>query len=159
MSDSINKHEYEYESQYGGTYSLIPKIDMYASHDNLSLRFLCRDEDDGYLEPFCSATVNLIPLDYLEATIDTNDNGDRFLDFLENNGFGTRTKYGVPSGMCIYPVFQFNEERIKEIDSVVFAEYQKAHGRDKQPLAQAISNAEAKLDTAAAGKDIKEPER
>lgn len=103
--------------------------------------------------------MNKISLSYLEAAIDVNNNGRKLLDFLESNGFGKRTPFTVSSGYCVYPIFRFDEKKIREIDSKVFAEYQKAYGMDKPPLAQSISKAEAR--TAKAGPDLnaKEPAR
>lgn len=150
---------YEYESEYGGTYLLSPKIGMYANNDNLSVSFDFYDKEEDFWEPFCSATINTIPLAYLEAAIDTNDNGQKILDFLEKNGFGHRTPHAVRSGFCVYPIFSFNEEKIKEIDPKVFAEYQKAYGQDKAPLADKVQNAQARAGKAPPEKQVNHKER
>lgn len=157
MSNS-EKKTYELASQYGGTYTVQPVLNMYAHNNNLYVGLECRDPDDGFWEPFASVTVNITELPYLYATIDTNDNGPKILDFLEQNGFGQRTDFSIPSGMCYYPVFQFSEEKLREIDAMTFAKYAKAHGQEKVPLDNQIKAAAGKTD-AGAPKAEKQPER
>ena len=41
------------------------------------------------------------------------------LDFLEKNGFGHRTGQGIPSGYCVFPVFEFNADKIKSVLTTV----------------------------------------
>ena len=137
---------YEYESQYGGTYILAPHINSYANNNNLYMAFDCYSKDDDFWEPFCDATVNVTKLPYLFSTVDTNNNGYQILDFLEANGFGQRTGFSMPSGFCIFPVFHFNAEKLKEIDPEAFKEYQKAHGKYKEPLEQKISSAQSRTE-------------
>jgi len=136
---------YTYKSEDGETYSLAPKLNMYADNDNLYLGFDCFDKQDESIGPFCSATINIIPLAYLEAVIDTNNNGNTLLDFLEENGFGQRTPFAVQSGFCVYPIFRFDEDRMKEIDPKVFAEYQKTFGLDKASLESQIQSAGSRI--------------
>jgi len=158
MKETENIKTYEYESDFG-TYQLHPWISTYANNGNLAMGFDHFDEEYQCWDSFCYATVNVIPLGYLQSCIDTNDNGMKFLDFLEKNGFGQRMDIAIPSGWCMYPVFRFNEDRLKEINPEAFAEYQKGYGKDKQPLAEKISKAEAKEEKAEKGSQNKEPER
>lgn len=153
------KKEYEYEAMYGGTYQLTPRINMYANNDNLYVGFDYFDNEYECWDPYCDATVNIIPLAYLEAAIDTNNNGMRMLDFLESAGFGKRTPFTVSSGFCTFPIFKFNEDRIREIDPVKFAEYQKAYGMEKKPLDKTISGAASRAAKAGPSQDAKEAER
>ena len=135
---------YELNSEYGGKYIVSPWIDMYGNNDNLFVGLYCQDKGGEYWEPFCDVTVNTVSLAYLEGAIDTNNNGEKIVDFLETNGFGQRTPYVVKSGFCTFPIFKFDEERLKQIDPKTFAEYQKAYGMDKQPLSAKIAAAQAK---------------
>lgn len=88
-------HIYEYPSEYGGVYSVRPFLNIYANNSNLCVGFECFNKEDGFWEPFCYATTNIISLAYLEGIIDVNDNGTRMLEFLESNGFGECTPYSV----------------------------------------------------------------
>lgn len=135
---------YEYESAYGGTETLSPYLNIYANNGNICLGFRGLSKEDGFWGPFCIATVNTVSLAYLEGAIDVNDNGNRILDFLEANGFGQRTPYAVASGFCIYPIFQFNEDKLRQIDPEVFAEYAKAFGKTPPTLEEKIQSAEKK---------------
>lgn len=150
---------YEFESEYGGKYIVSPHIDMYKDNSNLYLGLYCQEEGGEYWEPFCDVTVNTVSLAYLEATIDTNNNGQNILKFLEANGFGQCSPYAVSSGFCTYPIFKFNEEKIKEIDPKTFAEYQKAYGMDKKPLAERIAAAETKASKSNSKNQNKEHQR
>ena len=155
----MNNEEYLFESEYGFSYSVTPYIDTYANNDNLYLGFYYFDKEDKEWAPFCSATVNTISLPYMEAAIDVNNNGPKLLDFLEANGFGERTPFTVSSGFCVFPIFHFNEDKIREIDPKVFAEYRKAYGMDKLPLDQSISRAETRTAKAGHAQNAKEAER
>ena len=143
MSDS-EAQVYEYNAEYGGHYTVRPKIGIYASNDNLCVHFEFLDEESGFWEPYGYATVNTSPLGFMEAAIDTNDNGNEILKFLETNGFGKLTPFCVHSGFCTFPIFRFNEEKIKQIDPKVFSEYAKPFGLEKQPLDKQISDAGSK---------------
>lgn len=144
---------YPYKSTDGKTYSLAPKLNMYAKNDNLYLGFDCYDKREGFIRDFLSATVNIIPLAYLEAVIDTNNNSSSLVDFLEENGFGQRTPFAVQSGFCAYPIFLFNEDKMKEIDPKLFAEYQKTFGMDKAPLESQIQGAGSRSSSVAASSE------
>lgn len=138
---------YEYESEHGGKYLLAPKLGMYANNNNLSVQFFSYDETENFWEPFCSATTNIVSLAYLEAAIDTNDNGFKMLDFLEQNGFGQRTPFIVASGFCTYPIFKFNEQKLRQIDPKIFRDYKKAYRMDKPPLTKQIHMAQSQSET------------
>lgn len=147
-----NDLNFQYASVYGGEYTLKPYLGQYADNDNLCLGFHFLDE--GSWAPFCYATVNIIPLAYLEGAIDTNDNGEKMIDFLEKNGFGERTPYGVQSGFCVYPIFKFNEDMMRSINPKVFAEYAKSFGKELPGLADKIRVAEEKTYTPAGKKNL-----
>ena len=96
---------FQYDSEYGGQYTLKPYLGIYANNENLCLGFNYLDNEDGKWYPFCYATVNTISLAYLEGTIDVNDNGMKMLDFLEKNGFvytNNHTLKGADTYICRY---------------------------------------------------------
>jgi len=143
-----DKKTYEYELQYEGEiigkYTVVPKLAMYVDNDNIYVGLDHYDEEYSCWSPFCDVTVNVNKQPYLCAAIDTNNNGTAILDFLSNNGFGEYTGMVNFSGYCVYPVFCFNEEKLKEIDPEVFADYAKAYGKDKEPLDKKIKDAESR---------------
>lgn len=120
---------------------LFPRLNSYMDNNNLYLGMLSEDLEYGGLSPYCDVTVNVGPLPYLHSCIDINNNGAKIIEFLEKNGFGERTDMELPSGFCWYPVFRFNEEKLRQIDPEMFAAYAKAHGRDKPSLASQIAGA------------------
>lgn len=66
------------------------------------------------------------------------------MKFLEEQGIGQFTGKWVPSGFMSFPVFRFNEDKLREIDPKMFAEYAKAYGKEvevKKPLDQQIQKA------------------
>lgn len=121
----------EYTSPWGGTEQVMPKLAMYTENSNLYVGFDYYDKDCETWLPYTDVTVNVGKVSYLESAIDTNNNGQGIVAFLAKNGFGELTGESIPSGFCVFPVFRFNEEKLKEIDGFVFAQYEKAHGRDK----------------------------
>lgn len=141
------KKTYEYESPYGSTYTVEPTLAMYVDNDNIYVGLDFYDEEYGCWESFCDVTVNINKQPYLCAAIDTNNNGNAIVDFLENNGLAEYTGMVTFSGYCVYPVFCFNEEKLKEINPEVFANYAKAYGKDKDPLDKKLKDAESKIKT------------
>ena len=135
---------YEYESEYGGKYTVAPYLNTYVDYDNIYLGLYCYDDELKGWEPFCSVTVNIYDLPYLYGAIDTNNNGNKIVDFLEQNGFGIDTCLKAYSGYCEYPIFKFDEEKLREIDPEVFSAYASIHGKGKQPLQEKISDATAR---------------
>lgn len=139
---------FDYTDSYGDVEKLYPVFSMYRDNDNLYLEFNHYYEDEAPefsgMDHYCTATVNLYKLPFLQSTIDTNNNGDKMLDFLEKNGFGKRTGLAIPSGYCIFPVFEFNADKIKELDPDFFKFYAKKHGIDIENIDSKIEKANKK---------------
>lgn len=124
--------EMDYVDLFGNTVRVRPKINMYANNDNLYVGLDCYDQEFGGWEPYCDVTVNIRKLPFLESAIDVNNNDYHILKFLSDQGFGNLTEKVLPSGFCVFPVFRFNADKLQEIDSKMFSEYLKCHGR--QPM-------------------------
>lgn len=58
---------------------------------------------------YCSVTINLpdCPRNAGCQFIDTNNNGQEILEWLEEHNFGKRTDREGKSGFCTYPLFDF----------------------------------------------------
>ena len=138
---------YIYKDFLGDDNTLYPKLNFYLSNNNLYLGFDSYDPELNAMEPYCDATVNIDTLPYLEACIDTNNNGTKMIDFLVANGFGEPTGRMLPSGFCWFPVFRFHESKLREIDPDTFVAYEKAHGMDRPKLDATIGQAKTKSET------------
>lgn len=113
---------YSYHSTIGDVV-LYPSIAIYGN-GVLCLNFEYDDPESGEREFFCRATVNIRSLPYLHSALDTNNNGDKIVDFLEMNGFGKAIGVSLESGFCVYPVFKFNKAKLRSIDPDTFAKYE-----------------------------------
>lgn len=116
----------DYKSNDGETiYKVKPFIASYQTNDNFYFGLKNVDEY-GELESFGNVTVNTaITLPYLYAAIDTNNMGEGVIKFLLENELGEFTGQAVASGYCEFPIFQFNEEKLNELDPVGFGEYKR----------------------------------
>lgn len=83
-------------------------IDKYASNNNLAIELV----DKITYEPIARMTVNVIGLIDGYCAIDTN-NCPEMVEFIENYNLGTRIGL-VPSGYCIYPIYEINMEEVKK---------------------------------------------
>jgi hypothetical protein len=99
--------------KYGKNHPMTFQLANYAENGNLYVGMITNEE--GYPEPWSDLTVNLsIPCQPNRAYIDTNNNGNDILDWLETNGFGQQTGRMRASGWCFYPEFEFNMEALME---------------------------------------------
>jgi len=136
-----NKQALEYNSPYGSTERVVPKLNSYADNDNLYLGLDYLDEEFQDWLPYTDVTVNVGKLPYLESALDTNNNSTAIITFLEKNGFGHLTGQSIQSGYCAFPVFKFNEDKLREVDPENFALYAKTYGRDVRSLDDTIKEA------------------
>lgn len=97
--------------QYNRDYPMTFNLGNYMENDNLYVELIAGIE--GFYEPWSDLTVNLgIKCEENCAFIDTNNNGNDIIDWLEANGLGTKTGRYKPSGFCVYPEFEFNMEEL-----------------------------------------------
>ena len=62
-------------------------------------------------EPFGRLSVNTgVDLPENWIAVDTNNLPDA-VDFIEDNNLGKHTGYSIPSGFCVYPVYELNIEK------------------------------------------------
>lgn len=143
---TINEqNKLSYDSSFG-TIDVIPQFAIYGYYDTLYMGFLYYDDEDLHAwDDFGDITVNIEPLPYLESAIDTNNNGEKILGFLKDNGFGELTGKYLSSGFCRYPVFRFREEVLEQHAPDVLAQYRSLHGREKPSLNSKIASAEKSI--------------
>lgn len=120
----MKRLEYDYTDRFGDKVTLIPELVLYSADDvltnkernNIAIRLFSKEEEG--LEPYAVLTTNLGEFIAVKnaAYIDTNNNGEQILQWLEQNEFGTLTPLTKRSGFCEYPLFVFDEKFLKEID-------------------------------------------
>lgn len=152
---AISEFVFEYNDRFGVTYQVMPNMNTYLNNDNLYLGLDFYDTDCQAWLPYADVTVNVGALPFLESAIDTNNNGNDILDFLVKNGFGELTGAAIKSGYCEFPVFKFNEDKLKEVDSFAFELYAKAHNKELCSLDNVIIEAKHKSDAEALGNQIR----
>ena len=99
----LDNQKFEYADVYGNTYVLVFAVGLYSTTLNQAVQIFC--EDSGYLEPYCSLTVNLnkVPKGY--AYLDTNNCPEKIIRGLEEEGLVAKTGTSMRSGFCIYPLY------------------------------------------------------
>lgn len=101
--------------KYGRNYPMTFELANYAENASLYVGLITNEK--GYPEPWSGLTVNLNESRRCKpncAYIDTNNNGNEILDWLETNGLGKQTGKVAASGWCWYPEFEFNMEALME---------------------------------------------
>lgn len=137
-------YQFEYRTRHGNAEQVEVTLDIYAYYNNLYLGMNYYDSELGGWDRYTDITVNITEMPYLYSVIDTNNNGEEIVAFLEENGFGEDTGKVVSSGWCVYPIFKFNEEILQHIAPYEFREYQKAHGIEnvvERPIADIAQEA------------------
>lgn len=94
--------------QYRGK-SIFPLVTTYKEGLGSPIAIQLYSLTDGEPEYYGNVTVNIpgAPRSAGCQFIDTNNNDDKIVDWLEENGFGIRTGKHVNSGFCNYPEFNF----------------------------------------------------
>jgi hypothetical protein len=96
--------------KYGSVHPIELQAAKYAN-GNLAIRMITHEA--GYAEPWSNLTVNLIDgLENDHAFVDTNNNGEGILPWIERNGLGVPTGQVQPSGYCTYPEYKFDLKKI-----------------------------------------------
>lgn len=98
---------------WGSNHKITLHTNHYAENGNLYIGLVCWDE--GFPEPWSDLTVNLSKKCKPNcAFIDTNNNGEQIIDWLENNNLGMYTGNFEISGYCIYPEFEFDMNTVNK---------------------------------------------
>lgn len=100
-------------TKYGSNHSMTFELANYIENENLYVGLLSHDE--GWPEPWQNLTVNLsVKCKPNRAFIDTNNNGNEIIAWLESNGLGKATGNLMPSGWCVYPEFEFDMDALMQ---------------------------------------------
>lgn len=93
-------NQFEYRTRHGDIGRVEVTLDIYAYYNNLYLGMDYYDAELGGMDRYSDITVNITETPYLYSVIDTNNNGEEIVAFLEENGFGMDTGKVVSSGWC-----------------------------------------------------------
>ena len=98
-------------NKYGTENPMSFELATYAENGNLFVGLITHEA--GYPEPWSDLTVNLsIKCKPNCAYIDTNNNGNDIVDWLERNKLGKATDNLMASGWCLYPEFEFDMDEL-----------------------------------------------
>jgi len=111
-----------YENLFGGRESVSLVADRYDDTKNLCLRLV--SHADGFLEPFATITVNVDAMPPYMAYIKNYSENQGMLEFITKNKLG----YLVleKSEKIPFPVVQFHEERLRELNCEGLEAYHQA---------------------------------
>lgn len=93
---------------YGEDFLLALEVGNYQHGGGIAIELIDVEEGDY----FACLTVNIEPLEYGCAAVDTN-NCPWAEKFIADNGLGRKTGQILRSGYCEYPVYKFNDKVIK----------------------------------------------
>lgn len=100
--------------KYGADRKIKLTKNRYAENNNLAVQMVSYEEEYG--EPWSSLTVNLsVKCDKNCAFIDTNNNGEDIIKWLEDNNIAHLTGRMMPSGFCLYPEVKFTDAALKDM--------------------------------------------
>lgn len=98
---------------WGNNHQITLETNTYAENGNLYVGLICWD--DGFPLPWSNLTVNLGAKCKPNCSfIDTNNNGDGIISWLEANKLGKLTGRTKASGYCIYPEFEFDMDEVNK---------------------------------------------
>lgn len=100
--------------KYGETHPIELQRMKYVSNNNLAVHMVTHEA--GYPEAWSNLTVNLDDnLDDDCGYVDTNNNGEEILSWIEENGIGVPTGRIGYSGWCAYPEYRFDLRKMTDM--------------------------------------------
>ena len=125
--------KYDITDFYGRTLPVSPRLGLYAVTDFMGnelpgLAVILDDVTDPTMpEQYCVLTASFGEFIGMKncAYIDTNN--CEFADQLCKQGLATDTGFYKASGFCQYPLWQFEEGTLREIDNDVYQKYSDAY--------------------------------
>ena len=119
----------EYKTWFGTTEQVTLTVSTYADNDSLYVGLIT--QKDGFPEPYANITVNLsTAVPPYCAFVDIN-NMPEIEDFLVKNGIAESTGLKQTSGYCRYPLYVFNEEKLRELCPDEITVYEQRNKLDK----------------------------
>lgn len=97
-------------TSWGTEYDVVFDI---VNENPLNITLMCKDEEDGRLEPYCGVTIRGIGDDKTAAVKNYSEN-EGLDKWLSENGFAEYTGSYAGVGYATVPVMKFNMEKIRE---------------------------------------------
>ena len=125
--------QYQIKDFYDRELTVQPRLELYSVRDFMGkempgLAIVLEDvTNEAEPEEYCMLTVSFGEFIGMKncAYIDTN-NCD-FADQLQSQGLASDTGFYKASGFCKYPLWQFEEGTLREIDNDVYQKYSDAY--------------------------------
>lgn len=104
---------------YGKTHNIALRKGTYSSNGTLAIAMV-EISRNGSEEPWSTLTVNISESNFFAdgdevAFVDTNNNGDEILDWLEKNDIAHFVGVKGYSGWCEYPLVQFTKTALSQM--------------------------------------------
>ncbi len=122
----------ELKTQFGTTEQVSIEINTYLNNGNMYIGLSTME--DGYPEPYGDVTVNLgVEVPDFCGYVDTN-NMPELEKFLVDNDIGEFTGFMERSGFCMYPLYMFNVDKLRELcpDGMEVYEASKGYGKKQE---------------------------
>lgn len=109
-------------TMYGETYKIALMKGTYSSNETLAVEMVVVNDKGEMVEPWNMLTVNIDSSNVLandkRAFIDTNNNGEEIIQWLEENKIATSKGVYGQSGWCSYPLYEFNGQVLNEMEKI-----------------------------------------
>lgn len=123
------ENKLELKTQFGTTEQVSLEINTYLNNGNMYIGLTSMG--DEYPEPYGDVTVNLgVEVPDFCGYVDTN-NMPELEQFLIDNDIGEFTGLCQRSGFCVYPLYMFNVDKLRELcpDGMEVYEASKGYGK------------------------------
>ncbi len=115
-----------YHSDFIGDYEVELDIETYQDNGRIFIGLIMNEDD--YPEPFGVVTVNIdAPAPNYCGYLDTNNLPD-VEKFITENDLGEFTGITGMSGYCVYPLYMFNVDKLRELCPEQMAAYEHSIG-------------------------------
>lgn len=122
----------ELNTSWGTKEQVSIEISSYLNNGNMYIGLSMME--DGYPEPYGDVTVNLgVEVPDFCGYVDTN-NMPELEKFLVDNDIGEFTGFMERSGFCMYPLYMFNVDKLRELcpDGMEVYEASKGYGNKQE---------------------------
>ena len=107
---------------YGEKYKITLRKGNYRDNKTLAVEMVLVDSEGEITEPWGMLTVNIDSSNVLasetRAFVDTNNNGEEIIGWLEKNNIATPKGLYGQSGWCSYPLVEFNSQALAEMTEI-----------------------------------------
>ena len=111
------------KTPYGSEEITKVRINQYQNNGNIAIQLYCKDEELGFEEPYDMLTVNFEGLPPFTGFVNVN-NVPGIEEFIKENNLGEKVEgYEARTNFVTYPLYSFNEEKLKELDKDGFDKY------------------------------------